>query len=149
MMMEAMRLSLLDHEEHQRREEEKRRKETTAAESAAGALPEVATSAGPSTSAANDPENASNFGASSVQGGDLCDGSRARSRPLTPESGQITPSCSFGTAVDNLHDTPYSNEPSPTLDSQQRVVGVEPPSARNVQAYIKQRDNNEEHTVRH
>lgn len=86
MVMEAMRLSLLEHDEHQRREEEKRRKEATAAESVAGAPPEAGASAGPSNSAANALENASSSATSTVQGGDSCDGSLPRSCPRTPES---------------------------------------------------------------
>lgn len=138
--MEAMRLSLLEHDEHQRREEEKRRKEATAAESVAGAPPEAGASAGPSNSAANALENASSSATSTVQGGDSCDGSLPRSCPRTPESGQASPSSSFGTVIDNLHGVSYSNEP---LSSLGRVIGVEPPSSeRNVQAYVEQCDDN-------
>ncbi|KAL4067673.1 hypothetical protein J3A83DRAFT_4097589 [Scleroderma citrinum] len=144
MLMEAMRLSLLEHEEHQRREEEKRRKEATAAESTSGALPDTGLSAGPSAA------DVSSSGASNVQDGGSCDGSIPRSRPLTPVSGQTTPSSSLGTSVDNLHGASYSIEPSPTISPPSRTVGVEPLSlTRNVQACIKQSDDNGEHTNHH
>lgn len=90
MVMEAMRLSLMEHEEHQRKEEEKKRKESATARSTAEPSPENSASAGPSTaptivSTASDPE------IPTVQGGDPGDSSVPDSGSLTPVSASNNP----------------------------------------------------------
>ncbi|KAI6150726.1 hypothetical protein BKA82DRAFT_122167 [Pisolithus tinctorius] len=128
MVMEAMRLSLLEHEEHQKREEEKKRKEAAAARSTAEPPPEVSASAGPSTVATTASSTTSNSEITTLQDGDPGDSSVPRSRSLTPASGQTTRS-SIRTVVDDLHDLSHSIEQPSTLgtlpataDSEGKIV---------------------------
>ncbi|KAI6109764.1 hypothetical protein F5141DRAFT_1116603 [Pisolithus sp. B1] len=90
MVMEAMRLSLLEHEEHQRREEEKKRKESATARSPAEPSPEDSASAGPSN-AATIASTASNSEIPTLQGGDPGDSSVPHSGSLTPVSASNNP----------------------------------------------------------
>ncbi|KAI6099893.1 hypothetical protein EDD16DRAFT_1697320 [Pisolithus croceorrhizus] len=106
MVMEAMRLSLLEHEEHQRREEEKKRKESATARSTAEPSPEDSASAGPSN-AATIASTASNSEIPTLQAPVPHSGS------LTPVSGQTNHSSSIRTTVDNLHDVSHSIEQPP------------------------------------
>ncbi|KAI6127827.1 hypothetical protein EV401DRAFT_1933404, partial [Pisolithus croceorrhizus] len=114
MVMEAMRLSLLEHEEHQRREEEKKRKESATPRSTAEPSPEESASAGPSN-AATIASTPSNSEIPTLQGGDPGDSSVSHSGSLTPVSGQTNHSSSIRTAVDNLHDVSHSIEQPPRL----------------------------------
>ncbi|PPQ68493.1 hypothetical protein CVT26_003432 [Gymnopilus dilepis] len=65
MLMEAMRLSLLDHEEHQRKEAEEKKKQEAAA-AAAAASGEGSSAAGPSTEGGSS-ETAQNLGSSALE----------------------------------------------------------------------------------
>ncbi|KAI6036544.1 hypothetical protein BKA83DRAFT_4164370 [Pisolithus microcarpus] len=90
MVMEAMRLSLMEHEEHQRKEEEKKRKESATARSTAEPSPENSASAGPST-AATIASTTSNLEIPTLQGGDPGDSSVPHSGSLTPVSASNNP----------------------------------------------------------
>jgi hypothetical protein len=121
MVMEAMRLSLLEHEAQQRREEDRVRREGVtnhATAVASPATPSVDESAPPRVqSGATTPVVAY----SSPRGSRVDDrsaGTSARSRSSTPVSGQTDSSSPHETAVDDLNDIPHSIERSirqPTL----------------------------------
>ncbi|KAG6335155.1 hypothetical protein ID866_3939 [Astraeus odoratus] len=146
MVMEAMRLSLLEHEEHQRREEEKRRKEAATAQVTTAPSAESGASVGPSTVSAT----AQSSGTTTAQGGDSSDGPIPRSRSLTPVSGQTTPSSSLGTAVDSLHNAFYSHEQSPTVNPPVHMAEPQaPPIPSNGHARAARCDCGEEHTSPH
>ncbi|KAF9227869.1 hypothetical protein BS17DRAFT_693406 [Gyrodon lividus] len=119
MVMEAMRLSLLEHEEQQRKEEEKKRKEAAAGQSCEGETSAPGSSsvtqsinvATPSTaqSGTGAPSEAHPSPRSS-QGEDHSDGAPARSRSLTPVSGQPASSSQLRTGVDSLNGVSHSTE---------------------------------------
>lgn len=112
--MEAMRLSLLEHEAQQRREEDRARRE---------GLTDQATSGGPSVtpdgsapSRTQSGAAASSVAAYSPLHGPRVDGpstgTSADSRSSTPVSGQTTSSSPPGTAVDDPNDISHSTERS-------------------------------------
>ncbi|KAG6376188.1 hypothetical protein JVT61DRAFT_2163 [Boletus reticuloceps] len=109
MVMEAMRLSLIEHEAQQRREEERARREgvtnqtNTEGSSATSCVDESAPSR--TQSGATAPSVVSLFPRAD-------DPSAARSRSSTPVSGQTDSSSPRGTTVDDLNDIPYSTERS-------------------------------------
>lgn len=113
MVMEAMRLSLLEHEAQQRREEERARREgvtdraTTGAPSATpsvdeSAPPRAQSGATASLVAYSPPQGSRPDGPSA--------GTSARSRSSTPVSGQTASSSPHGIAVDDLNDITHSIE---------------------------------------
>ncbi|KAF8844917.1 hypothetical protein BDN67DRAFT_1007712 [Paxillus ammoniavirescens] len=118
MVMEAMRLSLLEHEEQQRKEEERKRKEAAAGQSTEGTTSAVgSSSATQSIDVAAIPivqpggtSSAAHSSPQSSHGEDHSDGVPARSRSLTPASGQTASSSQLRTAVDNLNDVSHSIE---------------------------------------
>lgn len=108
MVMEAMRLSLLEHQEHQRKEDERRREEATAALARERTEPRVGGAAGPSSAGMTGRGRGSNSEASSMQGSETCDGGLASNRPVTRSTGQTTTSFWNGSAVDGLSDMTHS-----------------------------------------
>lgn len=122
MVMEAMRLSLLEHEAQQRREEERARREGATNETTPGepfttssidesASPRVQSSTTVPLVAAYLTQQDSRADGSSTSFSD-------RGRSSTPVSGQTTSSSPPGTIVDDLNDISHSVERSitqPTL----------------------------------
>lgn len=115
MVMEAMRLSLLEHEAQQRREGERTRREVVTDQAAAGAPsatsgvdesapPRVQSSATAPLVAYSPPQGS--------RADDPSTGTLARSRSSTPVSGQTASSSPRGTAVDHLNDISHSIERS-------------------------------------
>lgn len=119
--MEAMRLSLLEHEAQQRREEERVRREGVTNQATAEAPPATPGVDESVSSRVQPGATASVVAYSSPQASRADDPSArtsARSRSLTPVSGQTDSSSPCGTAVDDLNDVLHSIERSngqPTL----------------------------------
>ncbi|KIJ69347.1 hypothetical protein HYDPIDRAFT_24190 [Hydnomerulius pinastri MD-312] len=152
MVMEAMRLSLLEHEEQQRKEEEKKRKEAASGQITEGeASAEGSETAVQSSEAATPPLAQLGTGASSAthssrssQGGNPSDGALARSRSLTPVSGQTTASSQLRTPVDNLHDVSHSVQRSQVTSSEPTHMTETPASTGNGEAHVDQSSSNDE-----
>lgn len=121
MVMEAMRLSLLEHEAQQRREEDRVRREGVTNHASAEAPPATPGVDESTPLRAQSGATAPVVAYSSPRGSRLDDrsaGTSARSRSSTPVSGQTDSSSPRGTAVDDLNDIPHSIERSirqPTL----------------------------------
>ncbi|KAH7924561.1 hypothetical protein BV22DRAFT_1195811 [Leucogyrophana mollusca] len=99
MIMEAMRLSLLDHEEQQRKEAEEKRKKDAAQNANGEASSEAPPSTAPTSGSSSTPESLSMTSPSIATGGRstpsgrlAADSGASRSRSLTPVSGNRTPS---------------------------------------------------------
>ncbi|KAH7889651.1 hypothetical protein F5I97DRAFT_1924181 [Phlebopus sp. FC_14] len=115
MVMEAMRLSLLEHEEQQRKQEEERKRKDPVGQAAEGATsPSMV--AGPSTEGTTtsiaEPNNTTSSGdpTSRASHGEPTNCVSPRSRSLTPVSGQTASSSILGPAFDTLPDLPHSIE---------------------------------------
>ena len=113
MVMEAMRLSLLEHEAQQRREEERARREGVTNQSsveAPSATPGVDESAPPSAQVGATALSVANTSPRGSRTDYPSADALARSHSLTPVSGQTDSSSPHGITVDDLNDIPRSIE---------------------------------------
>ncbi|KAG8217552.1 hypothetical protein J3R82DRAFT_5701 [Butyriboletus roseoflavus] len=143
MVMEAMRLSLLEHEAQQRREEERARRERVTDQATAGA-PSTTTGVDDSAPPRVQFTATAPLAYSPPQGSRADDpsaGLSARSRSSTPVSGQTASSSSRGTVVDDLNDISHSIERS--ID-QPALMTETPTPIGNGEAHVPRASSNDE-----
>ena len=144
MVMEAMRLSLLEHEAQQRREEERARREgvtNNATPEAPSATPGVDESAPPRVQSGATPPVVVYPPPRGSRADDPSAGASVRSRSSTPVSGQTDSSSPRGTTVDDLNDVSHSIERS---TRQPTLMTETPLPVGNGEAHAAHASNNDE-----
>ncbi|KAH0830607.1 hypothetical protein J3R83DRAFT_2062 [Lanmaoa asiatica] len=142
MVMEAMRLSLLEHEAQQRREEERARREGVTDQATTGApvISRVDESASPRVQSGVTAPLVAYSSPQALRADDPSASTSARSRSSTPVSGQTTSSYPHGTTVDDLNDVSHSIERS----IGQSTLVTETPPIGNGEAHTAHASSNDE-----